>query len=41
MKRLTTESPTTNHFFNTSEILAMAGSDWNNFAARLKSVIGI
>lgn len=41
MDKLATETPTTNHFFNSAESLAMAGSDWENFVGRLKSVFGI
>ena len=41
ISKLKTESPTTNHFFNSAEVLAMSGADWRNFVARLKSTFGI
>jgi hypothetical protein len=39
--RLKVESPTTNHFFDSAEILAMAGPGWESFVGRLKSAFGI
>jgi len=38
---LKTESPTTNHFFNSAEVLAMSGPEWELFVGRLKSTFGI
>jgi hypothetical protein len=39
--RLRTESPTTNHFFDSAEILAMSGSRWESFVGRLRSTLGV
>ncbi|MGE0229973.1 MAG: XcyI family restriction endonuclease [Dehalococcoidia bacterium] len=41
VERLKVESPTTNHFFDSAEILAMAGPGWDRFVSRLKSTFGV
>lgn len=41
MGKLRTESPTTNHFFNSAEVLAMSGDHWQSFVGRVKSIFGI
>ncbi len=41
MGKLRTESPTTNHFFNSAEVLAMSGDHWQSFVGRIKSIFGI
>ena len=39
--KLRAESPTTNHWFDVSEILARAGADWEDFRHRLAVATGI
>ena len=41
VSRLREESPTTNHWFDISEVLAGKGDDWENFLARTATAIGI
>lgn len=39
--KLQNESPTTNHWFDVSQILARAGTDWEDFKQRLSLAVGI
>ena len=39
--KLQNESPTTNHWFDVTEILARHGKDWENFRQRLAGAVGI
>ena len=39
--RLQTESPTTNSWFDASEVFARAGPDWQEFKSRISEAVGI
>jgi hypothetical protein len=41
VRKLRRESPTTNHWFDISEILARRGSDWENFRQRIAGAASI
>jgi hypothetical protein len=41
LSKLRDESPTTNHWFDISEVLARKGHDWNTFVDRLAGSVGI
>jgi hypothetical protein len=41
MRRLQSESPTTNSWFDVSQVLARQGEDWEEFCSRLAGEVGI
>lgn len=41
LQKLQSESPTTNHWFDVTEVLARKGKDWDDFRQRLAGAVGI
>ena len=41
LRKLQSESPTTNHWFDITEVLARNGKDWEDFRRRLAGAVGI
>lgn len=41
LRKLQSESPTTNHWFDVTEVLAREGTDWDDFRQRLAGAVGI
>ncbi len=41
LRKLQSESPTTNHWFDVTEVLARRGADWEEFRQRLAGAVGI
>jgi hypothetical protein len=41
MKKIEAESPTTNSWFDVSEVLGRQGDDWQEFKSRLAGEVGI
>jgi len=41
VKKLQKESPTTNHWFDTAQILGRSGPDWDEFKKRFAALVGI
>ena len=41
LRKLQSESPTTNHWFDITEVLARNGRDWEDFRQRLAGMVGI
>ena len=41
LPKLKRESPTTNHWFDVTEVLAREGTDWDDFRQRLAGAVGI
>jgi len=41
LQKLQSESPTTNHWFDVTEVLARKGTDWEDFRQRLAGAVGI
>jgi hypothetical protein len=41
LRKLQSESPTTNHWFDITEVLARKGEDWDDFRQRLAGAVGI